>query len=582
MQRVGLTLLLVSSACTPFAQEGTLQERWPEAVTLDDAIPGEWLLALESGADPTQEASAAAVLADLGAHSVAPVLPGAPGGALGAAWRFETDADPAAVVAALETRVAWLEPNRRYTASASAPNDPLFSYQWHLSAIGLLDAWDAGVGEGVTVAVLDTGVSAGSDGFDRLLSGIDTVGDGNGAQDFDGHGTHVAGTIAQSTRNGFGTAGVAPGVRLLPVQVLGANGAGSAVTVARGIVEAVDAGADVLNLSLGTGAPSRIIEQAVDYATDRGVVLVAASGNAGWNRVDWPAADPDVIAVGAVDGSLRTAVYSNGGSALDLVAPGGDLSRDDDGDGYADGVLQETLAGRGFTFTFFEGTSMAAPHVAGVAALLVAQVGRDPDRVRALLTGTARDLGTPGWDRDTGAGLLDAAAALAAATGARPDEDRSEDPGTEDAGTLEVVLSEVMPDPTAYDDGAAEYIEVWNTGTVPVALGRLGLNDEGGRGGAVSGDGVLEPGQVAVLARDTTAAWPWEGVPLDGLYPSDLFLNNGREVLSLTLDGRKVDAVSWSRAPRGAAAERQDGGWVISETPLAGTRDFGTPGQAPR
>jgi subtilisin family serine protease len=375
---------------------------------------------------------------------------------------------------------------------------------------------------------------------------------------------------------------VAPGVNLLPVQVLGADGAGSAVTVARGIVEAVDAGADVLNLSLGTGAPSRIIERAVDYATDRGVVLVAASGNAGSNRVDWPAADPDVIAVGAVDARLRTASYSNGGTGLDLVAPGGDLSRDANGDGYADGVLQETLAGRGFTFTFFEGTSMAAPHVAGAAALLVAQVGRDPDRVRALLTETARDLDAPGWDRNTGAGLLDAAAAVAVATGSSGGRGGTDSSDSTNDDQPQVVLSEVMPDPTAYDDSAAEYIEVWNTGTVSVALARLGLVDEAGAGGPLSGDGLLEPGEVAVVARDTTAAWPWDGVALDALYPSDLFLNNGREVLSLTVDGREVDAVSWSRAPRGAAAERQGDGWVLSEVPLAGTRDFGTPGTAPR
>lgn len=539
-------------------------------------------MALESGGDPSQDASAAAALAQLDARGVVPVLPSATSLELGEAWRFETDAETEAVVAALEGRVAWLEPNRRYTASATAPDDPLYAYQWHLSAIGLPDAWSAGLGEGVTVAVLDTGVAEGPDGFGRLLPGIDTVGDGNGAQDFDGHGTHVAGTIAQATRNGFGAAGVAPGVNLLPVQVLGADGAGSAVTVARGIVEAVDAGADVLNLSLGTGAPSRVIERAVDYATDRGVVLVAASGNAGWNRVDWPAADPDVIAVGAVDARLRTASYSNGGTGLDLVAPGGDLSRDANGDGYADGVLQETLAGRGFTFTFFEGTSMAAPHVAGAAALLVAQVGRDPDRVRALLTETARDLDAPGWDRNTGAGLLDAAAAVAAATGSSGGRGGTDSSDSTNDDQPQVVLSEVMPDPTAYDDSAAEYIEVWNTGTVSVALGRLGLVDEAGAGGPLSGDGSLEPGEVAVVARDTTAAWPWDGVALDALYPSDLFLNNGREVLSLTVDGREVDAVSWSRAPRGAAAERQGDGWVLSEVPLAGTRDFGTPGTAPR
>ena len=273
MQRPLFLTALLTSACMsqPFTDDALLQE-WPEPVSLDDAIPGQWIVAVEGGGHPADSALASGALTQLGAGEWEQILPGTFDQGLADAWRFTTDEDPEQVLDGLVGRVAWLEPDRLITASATAPDDPLYSYQWHLEAIGLPAAWDAGVGEGVTVAVLDTGVSAGPDGFTNLLAGIDTVGDGDGAEDYDGHGTHVAGTIAQATRNGYGTAGVAPGVNLLPVQVLGRGGAGSAVSVARGIVAAVDAGADVLNMSLGTGASSRVIEQAVDYAVDRGVV----------------------------------------------------------------------------------------------------------------------------------------------------------------------------------------------------------------------------------------------------------------------------------------------------------------------
>ena len=141
--------------------------------------------------------------------------------------------------------------------------------------------------------------------------------------------------------------------------------------------------------------------------------MVAASGNSGRNTVEYPAAYPEVIAVGAVGANGAVVSYSNGGSGLDLVAPGGDMSRDRNGDGYYDGILQETFAtrGRGMAYEFFEGTSMAAPHVAAVAGLLIAE-GASPTDVQDILTSTAVDLDGRGWSTRSGYGLMDPVAAL--------------------------------------------------------------------------------------------------------------------------------------------------------------------------
>ncbi len=339
-------------------------------------------------------------------------------GTYGGAWRLTSSADWDTVymAGALDDAVVDIEPERWVMPSAAPPNDPFFSYQWHLPAVGIPDAWDYATGEGVVVAVVDTGVSEGRDGFGRLLDGFDFIDRDARPDDPEGHGTHVAGTVAQATGNGFGTAGVAPGASILPVRVLGARG-GSMTTVADGIVYAVDEGADVINLSLGSGGATRLLYSAIEYAERNGVVVVGASGNAGWSRVDYPAAFDTVLAVGATDALGVVTGYSNAGEALDLVAPGGDLGADATRDGYIDGVLQETYEYGNLGFRFYEGTSMAAPHVAGAAALLVEMVGNNPAEIRALLTSSARDIGRSGYDTNSGWGELDVEAAVALASG---------------------------------------------------------------------------------------------------------------------------------------------------------------------
>ena len=323
--------------------------------------------------------------------------------------------------------VVYAEPN--YTVHAfTIPNDPDYQYQWNFQLINMEKAWDTSTGEGVTVAVLDTGVSPyGEDGFgDRLLEGYNASLNIEGRwQDFHSHGTHVAGTIGQQTGNSTGVAGIAYNAKILPVKVLNRFGYGSNATLAAGIRWATDYGADIINMSLGSSWGGQALQEAINYAYEHGVVIVAASGNdASTNAlapVSYPAAYGHVIAVGAVDAMRSRAFYSNGGPELALVAPGG--SREDlNADGYSDAVMQETFKlyfgftrfAVGWGFYSMMGTSMASPHVAGVAALIKSlHPNWGPDEIRQALTDTAVDLGEPGRDDAYGHGLVDAAAAVA-------------------------------------------------------------------------------------------------------------------------------------------------------------------------
>jgi serine protease len=330
---------------------------------------------------------------------------------------FENERPVRAVLEALgaDARVEFVEPNHLVRTYGSASNDSYVGYQWNLDAVGAPAAWKTSTGKGVTVAVLDTGVRAGGpDGITTLLTGYDYYNGDNNPTDGNGHGTFVAGTIGQKTGNGNGVAGIAFDAKILPVKVMSDQGSGDIGAIANGLVYATDSGAKVVNLSLGSAYPSSTLESACRYAYDRGVSVVAASGNEYATSVSYPARYDSVIAVGAVGFNGGRAGYSNRGTGLDLVAPGGDLSKDENGDGYADGILQETVEHGAWTYTFWEGTSMAAPHVAAAAALLVSAGAESPKEVFSLLTSTARDRGAAGYDTSYGYGSVDAAAALAA------------------------------------------------------------------------------------------------------------------------------------------------------------------------
>jgi serine protease len=362
------------------------------------------------------------------------------------------------VVALLEEdpRVQFAEPNY-IVRGQGAPNDPYAGYQWNLEQVNAYQAWDYADGSGAVVAVLDTGVSTGGpDGLNRVLQGYDFYYGDNDPSDHVGHGTFVAGTIAQATDNGKGLAGLAPGASILPVKVLGDDGYGDVSAIANGIVWATDEGADVINMSLGSAYGSQTEQRACDYAYDQGVVLVGASGNEFANQVGYPAAFDSVIAVGATRMDGSRAAYSNRGAGMELMAPGGDMSKDANGDGYADGVLQETLENGSWTYTFYEGTSMATPHVAAAAALLVSAGVDDPAEVREILASTATDRGAGGYDSTYGYGIINAEAALAYVegdTGGSHDKPVEEEPAEEETREEGDTTAPVISNINGFSDG---------------------------------------------------------------------------------------------------------------------------------
>lgn len=315
------------------------------------------------------------------------------------------------------------------------PDDPMFPLQWHLEAIKAPEAWTLTKGEDTVVAVIDTGVAYKNLDWKGVkvravpdLEGIDFV-DGEtfvdnavpeGLDDH-AHGTHVAGTIAQATDNGRGVAGVAHQAKIMPLKVLGSSGGGSVPGIAAAIRYAADHGAHVINMSLGGPLPSRVMSKAVEYAHKKGTTVVCAAGNEKRARVSYPAAYDGAVAVAATDFSGGRSFYSNWGKALDVSAPGGDTRADKNGDGHPDGVLQNTIKIQRpdqNDYLWFQGTSMASPHVAGVAALIAASGVTNPVEVERILKATAVHPKKVEWDKDFGAGIIDAHAAVMAAKGA--------------------------------------------------------------------------------------------------------------------------------------------------------------------
>ncbi|SEH03265.1 Subtilase family protein [Nonomuraea solani] len=326
----------------------------------------------------------------------------------------------------------------RYRESHLRPDEPRYAQQWGLARINCPAAWDMTTGSAaVTVAVVDTGVDLnhpqlaplllpGRDLVDWDLAGWEArlapwvlEGDfhaaGHEPQDEVGHGTHVAGTIACLSDDGRGVAGVTWRCRILPVRVLArtrntvsgrVGGIGSSADLAAGIAWAAGQGARVINLSLGGAVGTTVERDAVAHALARGAVVVAAMGNNGTSEPGYPAAYPGVVAVGAVNAADRRAAFSQIGPHIDVVAPGVNVLSTfwDD------------------TYAFLQGTSMAAPHAAGVAALILScSPGLAPEQVAHILRDTARPLrdtsADPVPNNRYGSGLLDARAALDRALG---------------------------------------------------------------------------------------------------------------------------------------------------------------------
>jgi subtilisin family serine protease len=304
------------------------------------------------------------------------------------------------------------------------PNDPSFPSLYGMHNTGqviqgvagvadadldLPSAWAIHTGSAdITIAIIDTGVSASHpDLVPKLVPGRNTVNDNANADDswLISHGSHCAGIAAAASDNGIGVTGVSWGARIMPVKVLTTIGSGTEGDVAEGIVWAADNGAEVLSMSLGFPGLSTIVEDAVEYASAAGKVIVAASGNTAGAPIGAPAVYPAVIAVGATDNRDLVAEFTTTGPELDVSAPGVNVFST------WDVFFQPN------TYTWQSGTSMACPHVAGLAALVW---GANPElsavEVRAILESTADDRGTPGWDPTYGHGRVNALAAVIAAT----------------------------------------------------------------------------------------------------------------------------------------------------------------------
>lgn len=304
----------------------------------------------------------------------------------------------------LSKQIKYIEPNYIYQ-TLEVPNDPNYSQQWNLRSINIEQAWDDSKGEGVTVAVIDTGVSRVPDlQKTEFVEGYDFVNDRVEAIDDNGHGTHVAGTIAESTNNNYGVAGIAYKAKIMPLKVLSGSGGGTVADIAEAIRFAADHNADVINMSLGGGGENQVMKEAIDYAYDQGVVIIAAAGNENRNAASYPARYPKVISVSATDSAGIKASYSNYGAGVDISAPGGSETGK---------IIQETIKGNSGQpeFLGLQGTSMASPHVAGVAALIKASGIESPQEITEILKQSVRKIGEDPLNH-YGAGQLDAGQAV--------------------------------------------------------------------------------------------------------------------------------------------------------------------------
>lgn len=448
-------------------QAEQLRQAWNDGLTY---IPGEVLVKFHTGVSETARARAAGVARGGVDASSARWI----GDVFVARAAGEPDSEAFAGVLRRQPEVRWAQPNYLRRLS-SVPNDPGYARQWNFDLIGMPSAWDIndGASDQIIVAVVDSGIATIAESFDfklwtgrsfemvavpfrtnpdlgkqRVAAGRDFVFWDGPVIDMVGHGTHVAGTVLQETNNGLGLAGIAHRAQLLPLKAcygywelqltLSDRGTPGFVrpdqtgscpdsAIAEAVRYAADNGARVINLSLAGPDASPVLEEALHYAVDHGAFVAIAVGNEFdlGNPVNYPAKYAEsidgVVAVGAVGRSGLRAYYSNTGSYVELVAPGGDVREG----GLAAAIYQASLVeddfdpGRTIRPRFeryaevaAQGTSMAAPHVAGVAALLSARGVTQPGAIEAALKAFARDLGEPGRDAEFGFGLIDALATL--------------------------------------------------------------------------------------------------------------------------------------------------------------------------
>lgn len=446
-------------------------ERWANAAARKDPfVSGEVLVKFRDGAGPAEQARALSVLRRIDSGQTRWV-----GDVLVVASPGEPDPASAAAIVARQPEVEWAQPNylRRFKA---VPNDPQYPSQWNLNnALDMPRAWDINPGSASTVkvAVLDTGITAITQTFTfrtwtgsqfenvsvpfaanpdispaRILPGRDFAFWGGPVLDMDGHGSHVSGTALQQTNNNLGLAGIAYAATLLPVKVCLSHwdlqflqgmenipgfvdpndfGFCDDLAISQGMRYAADQGAQIINVSIGGPGAAPVLLDAMRYANSHGSFIAMAAGNEFdlGNPIEYPAAyAPQVdgaVAVAGVGRSLRHAFYSNTGNYVEVAAPGGD-----DTDGGVNGMIwQITLTPSDsdantvvrprfdrYSAVAYEGTSMASPHVAGVAALLYSQGITTPAAIESALEQFATDLGAKGRDNEFGFGLINPRASL--------------------------------------------------------------------------------------------------------------------------------------------------------------------------
>ncbi|MGD2155575.1 MAG: S8 family serine peptidase [Anaerolineales bacterium] len=434
--KITITSLLALVILVPGT--GLAQTSRPAAPAAAPFVPGQIIVGLDASVSIQRVAAA------LSARSVRPL-----GG--GRAFLLEVAGDAArrASEAAGIRGVSYAEPNWLRQLH-DAPNDGDYPSKWDLHNDGSLcdggDCATAGAdmdwqeaytylgssfSGSAVVAVIDTGIDAAHpDLDDKIVAGYDYLDGDNNPSDTYGHGTHVSGIALAETNNLQGTSGVAysPNIKVMPLRVCDSGGCPTSAIVSA-IYRAADNGANVINLSLGGRFGSASEQQAINYAWENGLVIAASSGNDGSGKVSYPAAFVNAIAVGSTNWHDQLAPYSNSGNDLDVVAPGGDMSRYHDPGGIYStmptyNVYLTTSYSYSKDYDQLQGTSMAAPQVSGLAALLFARGvsdndgdGYTNDEIREIIESTADDLGKSGWDRDFGWGRVNVNNAVLAADG---------------------------------------------------------------------------------------------------------------------------------------------------------------------
>jgi subtilisin family serine protease len=450
-------------------------------------------------------------------------------------------------------------PDLRLTLAA-VPDDPALGTQWNLTAVGAQDAWDVGHGSSsVRVAVIDSGVDATHEDLaGKLVLGYDAAAGtalAAGNSDDVGHGTATAGLIGAATNDGKGLASLGYDTVIMPIKVADSTGAISSAALVRGLYYAADNGARVINVSLGGCVPAQAESDAVAYARSKNALVVAAAGNEAQdgNPVEYPAALPGVLAVGATAFDGTRALYSNTGSYVDLAAPGGSA----DGDPGHDIPL--LLTGGGVTRE--AGTSFSAPLVAAAAALVIAQRPEaTADQVAEILVKSATDRGNAGRDDAFGAGVLNAGAAmrLAAQPGPLPSPSPTEPDLAPRVALLTSVIDAGQRVTVSYTGRPGTTIQILSRTQPATAFSVIGsvLLDASGRGSsshapqkntritAKTLDGTASPDQPLIQVRSVSSlslrrlsrrtytftgrVYPAHAQRLVSLYRDDVLIAQGR------------------------------------------------------